>query len=69
MSDTSGRSTVAARPSASSTHQREAVAQGHLLALEHEPLDGREHDRKRAIAVGSRLELGERRREPAGLER
>ena len=39
-------------------HEREPVAERHLVGLDHEPLDGRRHDRERAAGVGGLLELG-----------
>ena len=50
-------------------HEREPVAERHLVALEHEALDGREHDGQRAVAVGGVLELLEGGVEPLTVER
>jgi hypothetical protein len=50
-------------------HQREAVAERQLLGLDHQSIDGREHDRQRAAVVGGGLEVGERLGEARRVER
>ena len=48
--------------------EREAVAERDLVGLDHEALDGREHDRQRAAVVDRLLELGVDAREALGVE-
>ena len=61
--DVTGR--VAQRAGA---HEREPVAERHLVGLDHEPLDRGDHDRQRAAAVGGGLQLGVGDREALRLE-
>ena len=54
MRSPAGRRGVGQRRAAD---EREPVAERDLVGLDHEALDGREHDRQRAAVVGDLLEL------------